>query len=121
MAKQRKRATTTAQSMFRVVGESAGAALGSTISGAFASVKHETHLLMDDVEVRVMDFRGRFVKKMFASMLIGIGALFIFVALLMYLVDIFELSWATAVLIVGVLLLIVAFIIQATSARRHGK
>jgi hypothetical protein len=121
MAKRRTTAHTRAQSMFRVVGESAGAALGSAFSGMFANIRHETNLFMDDVEDRAMEFRSRFMKRMFASLLIGIGALFLFVAVLMYLVDLFNLRWATAMLIVGIIILATAFIIQGTAVRKRGR
>lgn len=112
MARKQSRARTVARSTFQAVGEGVGMLADSATANAMYRVKEETRSLLDMFEHRMLDFRGRFMRLTFASLLIGIGSLLLFVALLMYLVDFFGINWATAFLIVGALMLIIAFVMR---------
>jgi hypothetical protein len=112
MVRKARRAKTSAVSRYRVVGEGASVMLSSALSGIFGQVRDETDLLMTKVEDRVMVMRSDLMRLTFASILIGIGALVIISALLLYLVDYFQMRWATALLITGVIMLAIAYIIR---------
>jgi hypothetical protein len=117
MGKKRSRARTQTMSAFRAIGEGTNVMFDAALHGLFSRIRDETDELFSGLESRAMEFRKRFMRKMFASVLIGTGAMFLFVALLLYLVQIFEITWATALLIVGIVILAIAFFINVQSRR----
>ena len=117
MGKKRSRARTRTVGAFRTIGEGTNLMFDSALHGLFSRIRDESEVLFLNLENRALEFRARFMRKMFASILIGVGAMFLFVALLLYLIQLFDITWATALLVVGLVILAVAFIISMQSRR----
>jgi hypothetical protein len=118
MAKKRTRARTRDVSMFKTLGAGTNIMIDTAMAGFFARLRDESDILMERVEHHAMDFRARFMKSLFASVLLGLGALFLFGAFLAFLVSNLNMGWAGALLLVGIIIMAVAYVIQLQSRRK---
>ena len=114
MREKRSRARTHSA---RTIGKGANMFLDTALHGFFSRIGDETTALFLNLENLMMRFRKRLMRKMLASLLIGIATMILFTASLLYLVQ-FGTSWATALLIVGIVMFAIALIISLVSRRQ---
>ena len=78
----------------------------AVLSGFFSSVNRKADVIMDRLDQRVLIFQERLVRKLAASLMVGIAGIFLISSAYFYLVEFRQLSRAGAFFLLGVLLLI---------------
>ena len=98
--------------VFSAFKEGLGVVSDFLFSNVFTKVHNETDVLMDKVEKKTLEMQERMIKKLAASLLVGLAVLFFIFAGFFYLIEYQYLNKTLAFLIIGVLALLFGFVMK---------